>query len=300
MTLRHLEIFVAVCDRMNMTAAAGDLFLSQSAVSQAVAELEAHYGARLFERLSRRLYLTEAGSRLLSYGRHILRMSRDAESELRALSQGGTVRVGASVTIGTCVLPRLTADFLHTSPQCRVEVVEDNTAGIETLLLKDRLDLGLVEGSLTSGDLVGRPFTEDRLVLLCGRGHPLAVRDEVEPQELEGQDFILREMGSGTRRTFETGMARLGLSWREAWTCSNTDTIKAAVAEGLGLSVLSLRAVRAELEAGTLHHLEAEGLTFFRRFQVVHHRHKFLTPAMNDFMTCCFSADNGGVIPWEI
>lgn len=297
MTLRHLEIFVAVCDRMNMTAAAGDLFLSQSAVSQAVAELESHYGVRLFERLSRRLYLTEAGGRLLSYGRHILRMSQDAEGELRALSRGGTVRVGASVTIGTCVLPRLAADFLREYPQCRVEVVEDNTAGVEALLLGDRLDLGLVEGSLTSGDLVGRPFTEDRLVLLCGPEHPLAGRDRVEPGELEGRDFILREVGSGTRRTFETGMARLGLSWREVWTCSNTDTIKAAVMQGLGLSVLSLRAVEAELEAGTLHQLEAEGLSFLRRFQVVHHQHKFLTPAMSGFMACCFSQGEREVRP---
>ena len=109
LTLRHFQIFVAVCDAMNMTAAANSLFISQSAVSQTISELEGHYEVRLFERLSRKLYLTQAGEKLLGYARHIIRMSKDAESEMRALNQNGIIRIGASVTIGASILPKLIA-----------------------------------------------------------------------------------------------------------------------------------------------------------------------------------------------
>lgn len=288
LTLRHFQIFVTVCDKMNMTAAAGVLFMSQSAVSQAIGELESYYDIRLFERLSRKLYLTQAGEKLLGYARHIIRMNMDVENEMRVISRNGAVRVGASVTIGACVLPKLAASFLKGMPGSTVEVIEDNTAKIEQLILNDKLDLGLVEGEVSSPDIINKSFAEDMLVLVCGKNHPFAKRSSVESRELETENFILREVGSGTRKTFEDVMSENALTWRTAWTCNNVDTIKAAVAEELGVSVISKLAIGREVESGLLCSVNINGLSFKRRFKLIYHKNKYLTETMKKFIDFCF------------
>lgn len=288
MTLRHYQIFVAVCDEMNMTAAARILFISQSAVSQAISEMEIYYDVRLFERLSRKLYLTQAGEKLLSYARHIIGVNREAESEMRSLNKNSTLRIGASVTIGACVLPKLAADFKREVPRLAVEVTEDNTAQIEQLIMSDKLDLALVEGDVGLSDIVSRPFTEDVLVLICGKSHPLAKRSSIEPYELETEDFILREVGSGTRKTFENVMNENSLTWKTTWTCNNADTIKMAVTQGLGVSVISQRAVCREIETGILCKVEINNIIFKRRFKLIYHKNKYLTEAMKNFIDFCF------------
>lgn len=288
MTFRHFQIFIAVCEKLNMTAAANSLFMSQPAVSQAIAELEAHYNVRLFERLSKKLYLTHAGEKLLGYARHIMRMNNDAESEMRSLHNNSTLRIGVSVTIGAYVLPKLVSAFKQTLPNVVAEVVEDNTSSIEKLIMNDRLDLGLVEGDITLADMVSKPFAEDKLVLICGNNHPYAKRVAIEPQELARAEFILREIGSGTRSTFEIAMAVSGLTWQATWTCNNTETIKAAVEEGLGVSVMSQRAVTKEVANGTLHIVDIEGLTFKRMFKLIHHKNKYFSETMDRFIAFCF------------
>lgn len=291
MTLRHFQIFTTVCDTMNMTAAANLLYMSQSAVSQAIAELERHYDVCLFERLSRKLYLTEAGETLLGYARHIIRMNVDAENEMRILNQSGKVRVGTSVTIGACVLPSLAAALIKKYPTLSFEVTEDNTVHIEQLILQDKLDIGLVEGDIESPDILCRPFSEDTLVLICGKSHPFAARRYIEPHELEKENFILREIGSGTRKTFEEVMKQHGLSWTSTWTCNNADTIKAAVAEGIGVSVISGRAVQREVAAGLLCCIEIQGMIFTRQFKLVYHKNKYLTHAMKEFTSFCLKKE---------
>ncbi|MFX3617546.1 MAG: LysR family transcriptional regulator [Sporolactobacillus sp.] len=285
MTFRHLRIFIAVCDTMNMTVAAEHLFMSQPAVSQAISDLEKHYGVRLFERLSRKLYLTQAGRKLLISARQILHMNRHMENEMRNLLEGALIRIGASVTIGAYVLPKLVAHFKSEHTQVQVQVVEDNTTQIEKLILKDQLDLALVEGETTASELVLTPFLEDELILICGTDHPFASLSSVRPEMLQKEAIIIREKGSGTRKTFEDAMAAANLSWRPSWTCNNADTIKMAVAEGLGISVISRRAVAREVAAGWLHIKKVDGLSFKRQFKLIYHQNKYLTEAMTAFIT---------------
>ena len=285
MTLRHYHIFVTVCDTMNMTAAAQLLYMSQPAVSQAIAELERHYGVQLFERLSRKLYLTAAGDRLLGYARHILRMNTEAETEMQALDHDSPIRIGASVTVGTCVLPQLAVHFRALRPAARLEVLENNTAQIENAILHDRVDLGLVEGETASADLVSRAFLNDELLLICSPQHRFAACSAVAPAELAQEALILREPGSGTRRLLEERLAEHGLPCHAAWTCSNTEAIKNAVAAGLGVSVISARAAKAEVHAGVLCQRPVAGISFQRTFRVIYHKNKYLTNSMQAFLT---------------
>jgi len=290
LTLRNLEIFVAVCDVMNMTTAADKLFISQSAISQTISELERHYGVRLFERLSRKLYLTDAGEKLYGYAQHILGMNTDLELAMKTLGEAGSVRLGASVTIATYVLPSLITTFKRSSPALTFTVSGDNTEEIEKKLLADKVDLGLVEGELTAPSLVSTFFSDDDLTLICGTAHRFAALSAVEPRELAGEAFIVREPGSGTRRTFEDVMATHQLPWSALWECNSTDTIKEAVRAGLGIAVLPKIAVQRELRSKTLHALPIKGMDFHRTFKIAYHKNKYLTPALTEFIRFCTDA----------
>lgn len=288
MTFRHLQIFITVCDKLNMTAAAESLFLSQPAVSQAISELEKHFGVRLFERLSKKLYLTKAGNSLLYYARYIIQMNSQAEKEMRLINKRNFIRIGASVTIGAYILPKLILKFKELNSENTVEVIEDNTAKIEELILRDQLDLALVEGETTSPDLIRKSFMEDELVLICGASHRFAAMTSVNPHELETEPFIVREKESGTRKKFEEVMAEKELSWHASWTCNNVDSIKMAVAAGLGVSVISKFAVINEVCSGQLCNKEIDGLHFNRHYKMIYHKDKYLSPAMQRFIKLCY------------
>jgi LysR family transcriptional regulator, transcriptional activator of the cysJI operon len=289
LTLRHFKIFVAVCDTMNMTCAAEALFMSQSAVSQAIAELEKHYDVRLFERLSKKLYLTQAGQKLLSYARHIIRINAEVENDMKSLHENGLIRIGASVTVGAHVLPKLVIQFRRTSPQTGIEVFEDNTEKIENLILHDQIDIGLVEGDSVSPDILNRPFMDDELVLICSANHRFAGLPAVEPHELEKEEFIIREKGSGTRKTFEDMMIANHLTWKVIWTCNNADTIKMAVKEGIGVSVISQLSVKNEVVSGMLCQIAVRGIQFKRQFKFIYHKNKYLTEPMKQFVNLCLT-----------
>ena len=287
MTLRHLNIFITVCESMNMTEAAASLFMSQSAVSQAVSELEKHYGVKLFDRLSRRLYITPAGDKLRNYALHMIRMNADIEKDMKALSISGPLRLGASVTVAAAVLPTLVGTFQKTYSKTDIEVLEDNTAQTEKALLGDKIDIGLVEGEITSPYIYSKSFMDDELVLICGEGHRFVTKGVIQPRELENENFIIREYGSGTRKMFENRMELHGISWRAGWTCNNADSIKAAVAAGIGVSVISKMAVAKEVKAGELFMKKIEGMQFDREFKIVYHKNKYLTKTMCDFIEFC-------------
>lgn len=291
LTLRHFKIFIAVCDAMSMTAAAESLFISQSAVSQAISELERHYDVRLFERLSRKLYLTQAGEKLLNFARHMIRMNADVEKEMKSLHETGTIRIGASVTVGSTVLPQLVSAFRQATPPTAVEVFEDNTEQIEKRLLTDKTDIGLVEGKITSSDILSKPFMDDELVLICGNKHRFSGLSVINPHELEQEDFIIREQGSGTRKTFEDVMTAHQIPWKVTWTCNNADTIKAAVIAGLGVSVISRRAVVKEVNSGELFIPVLKGIRFERKFMIAYHKNKYLTVPMRKFIDLCIHSE---------
>lgn len=289
MTLRHFKIFITVCDTMNMTLAAETLFISQSAVSQAISELEKHYNIRLFERLSKKLYLTQAGQKLLSYAHHMIRMNEEVENDMKILHETGSIRIGASVTVGAYVLPGLVSNFNQLKPKTHIEVFEDNTEKIEKLILVDEIDIGLVEGETTCPDILNIRFMDDELVLICGNSHRFAGLEAVEPHELEQEKFIIREKGSGTRKTFENMMTANSLAWNPIWTCNNVDTIKMAVARGLGISVISRLAVANDVASGLLCQTTVKGIRFKRQFKIIYHKNKYLTESMKQFIEFCLA-----------
>jgi len=289
MTLRHLTIFLAVYDEKNMTAAAEKLHIAQPSISQAVAELESHYNIKLFERLGRKLYITQAGQKLAGYARHILHLHREAEIAMNEITDRGLLRIGASVTVGTCLLHRLIRRFMAINTNTRIYPVVNNTKIIEDMLLLDQLDLGLVEGKVHSPLLAVTPFMKDELVLITAPTHPLAEKKKVNIAELNEREFLVREEGSGTRELFESVMASQGIGWTVAGVYNNAEAIKEAVAEGIAVTVISRMSVQNEVKRKDIAIIEVEGVSFQRQFSVVYHKNKFISPPLERFIQTCFS-----------
>jgi LysR family transcriptional regulator, transcriptional activator of the cysJI operon len=283
MNLRRLKIFLAVCECMNMTRAAEALYMTQPSVSQAISELERELGIRLFERLSHRLYLTEAGRRLQSYARHILNLVEQAHQEITELSHGGRLRVGASLTIGTHLLPQMAACYRTLHPEVELVTLVDNTSVIEALILEDRLDLGLVEGRLNSSDILEKFIQNDDLIIIGAPNHPLIQRSSIQARDLAGEGFIVREDGSGTRELFQSAMRDADIPWRIAGVYNNIEAIKQAARQNLGLGVVPEISIEQELLAGMLIPIRISGLKLTRKFNLIYHRQKYFTKAMLAF-----------------
>lgn len=291
MTFRHLTIFLAVCDARNMTKAAGALHMTQPAVSQAIADLESHYGARLFERLNRKLCITAAGNRLLTYARHIVHLHEQSEEELRRFSALYRVRLGATVTIGSGILLEILREINRRHPDNQVVSLIQNTAVLEKLLLEDALDLALIEGEIHSPDLSATPFLSDALALYAAPQHALAGLRAIAPQALAGERFFVRETGSGSRELFEETLRRHGVSYQAAGVFNNTEAIKRAAAMNLGIGVLSERSVREELARGSLRRLPLVDLTLKRQFSIVCHKNKYISAELEEILSICRAAE---------
>ena len=287
MTIRHLRIFITVADLGSMTAAAKSLYISQPTVSQAITELETHYGIKLFERLSKRLFITQNGSRLLSYARHITSLMNEMEQVIKNSEEIGSMTIGASLTIGECLLPALISTFSKKHPNFQVNAIIKNTLDIENLVALNIVDLAVVEGVVHSTDIITEPFENDELALVCGKEHPFYNVKTVSPSELANINFIVREKGSGTRELFENAMSANEIQWRPSWECSGSDIIKSAALNGIGVAVISRRLVQHELKKGLLHAFQIDGLELKRKFSIAYHKNKYLTESMQAFMSLC-------------
>ncbi len=286
MTLRHFEVFVAVYDGGGMSAAARTLNVAQPAISQTIKELERGYGVLLFERLSKRLRPTAAADRLAQHARHLLGQYRELERGLLASRERPLIRVGASATVGAYLLPGIVASFAVKRPDVRVAATIGNTAAIEALILRDELDVAIVEGDVSAAGLLTLTIAEDELVIVSSLTDPLAGTERVGPRDLRGRGFAVRERGSGTRDLFESAMAREGVPWEEVWTSADSESILSAVAAGIGLAAVPRRA--AELRRGSVVAMEAPFLRLTRSFRIVSHKDKFESEALFAFRRACW------------
>ena len=296
MTLRHIHIFLAVCENdCNTTKTARALHLSQPAVSLAIRELEEHYGVALFERFGRRLRISEAGKRFLDYALSIDSLVDDLEKNLRSWDKSGVLRVGASLTIGSRFLPAYVRAFRASRPQLEIRAFVAPSDRLEEKLLRGELDLALVEGIIHSQALVSEPYMEDRLEVVCAKDSSLP--DLLSIEEFRSQPLLLREQGSGTREVFDRTAAQAGFVADPLWESMSTTALIEAAVSGLGVAVVPFRLAENALREGRLRSLQVEGLAFRRSFHVAYHSEKILTPAIRAFIAHCRSFEEGRTDP---
>lgn len=284
MTIRHLRIFIEVVDCGKMSTAASNLFISQPTVSQAIKELEDHYGMLLFERLSKKLFITENGKKLLSYARNVVKQFDDMEELIFDTGYVEKIRLGATITVGECLLSDIRNSFEKANPQVETYAYINNTRIIEDKLLKSELDIGIVEGKIENSDLISIPEVNDFLVLACSTSHPFAKKKRVKLLELANENFAMREEGSGTRELFQRYMENHGMTIKIACEANSTYAIKRAVIENQNLAVISIRLLEKEIKNGQIHAIVNTEYDWDRYFNIVYHKNKYITDEMKSLI----------------
>lgn len=286
MTLDQLRIFIAVAEREHVTRAAGELNLTQSAVSAAVATLEARYDVKLFDRVGRRIELTEVGRLFLAEARAVIARAHAADAMLSDVTglKRGTLALAASQTVGNYWLPPRMQQFRRTYPGIDIRLAIGNTETVARMVRDGVADLGFVEGALKDTDLISAPIDEDELVLVVGaklapaKGHPLT------PARLRELPWVIREAGSGTRALFETALLEAGIQVPElriALEMPSNEAVRAAVESGSGAAVLSRHVVAASLASGRL--VQLDFALPKRQFFMLHHTQRYLSQAAKAF-----------------
>lgn len=298
MTIRHMKIFLSVVENgCNTTRAAQALHMTQPAVSLAVRELEQYYGVTLFDRMGRRLKITEAGGRFREYTAHILQLFDDMEKGMRDWDSFGLLRIGASITIGSQFLPGYVKAFYNRYPGTEIQALIEPSESLEQKIMDNNLDFALIEGAVHTSALISEEYMEDHLVVICPANEEFSHRKVLTPAEFRQQKFLLRERGSGTREVFDGVTEAAGFTISPAWEAMSTTALVNAVINGLGIAVLPFRMVKGPIERGLVTTVRVEGLDFRRRFHIVYHREKFLTAAAKAFMELCRNYETDYPLP---
>ena len=193
MTLRHLKIFIEVVETGKMSAAAKNLYIAQPSVSQAVHELETHYRTLLFKRYSKKLFITDSGRLLYTYAKQLAAQFDRMEENMLTKKRREKFRIRATISVGGSILSPVVKRFRQEFPDLDVYAFVGNTQEIEVRLLNMDLDAGIIEGFVKSADLITVPLLEDPMVLACSADHPLAGRSVLHIEDLQGQEFVIRE-----------------------------------------------------------------------------------------------------------
>ncbi|WP_329846124.1 LysR substrate-binding domain-containing protein [Stenotrophomonas sepilia] len=281
LTLRQLQVFVAIADHGSTTAAGQAIALSQSASSAALQELEAHFGTPLFDRIGRRLALNGHGRALLEPARTLLVNAADLERQLAAggdPSQGAPLRLvlAASTTIGNYLLPPRIAELLRHAPQAEVDLRIDNSAGVVAAVQRLDVDAGLIEGPCHERGLQVTAWQQDPLVIVGAADVP----PRWSLDELRRARWLLREPGSGTREAVEQALLPHLRGFAQTLQLGNTEAIKQAAIAGLGLACLSRHALEEPLALGRLRVLETPLPPLQRTLWLVRHPGKQWLPGL--------------------
>ena len=298
MTLRHLKIFSTVCqENCNTTRAAEKLHMTQPAISLAIKELEEYYSVVLFDRVGRRLHLTEAGNQLLQYATSISALFTEMEDCLLDWRNSAKLRVGASVTIGSLFLPFYVKSFLEIHPNADIRVLVAPSMELEEKILTGDLDFALTEGTVHHSNLHTESYLEDYLTIICAADRGYHHGQVLTQAEFKKQRILLREQGSGTRDLFDHVTEAAGFSISPTWEAISTTALLHAAMNGLGMAVLPHRLVSRPIEEGKVVAIKVEGLTFRRTFSIVYHPSKYLTNMAKEFISLCREYEEDYPIP---
>ena len=289
MDLRRLEIFAKVAELGSFSRAAEALFLTQPTVSEHVRALEDELGVQLLDRLGRGTTPTRAGQLLLGYARRLLALAHEARQAIDQFQgrMSGQLIVGGSTIPGEYLLPVLIGRFKAKYPDISISLVIGSSREVTGWVEEGRVEVGVVGARATSRALDSRDLMPDELVVIVPADHPWRSRTTVTLADIQGQPLILRERGSGTRQALELALGEVGLdlsAFRLAGEMGSTQAIKQAVRAGIGISLISKRAVEDECRASLLFCLEVQDLRIARAFSLVTHRDRTRSPLAQAFV----------------
>jgi DNA-binding transcriptional LysR family regulator len=287
--LRRLEVFAKVAELGSFSRAAEALFLTQPTVSEHVRALEDELGLALLDRLGRGAVPTPAGQLLLGYARRILALAREARQAIEQFQgrMSGLLTVGGSTIPGEYVLPALIGAFKAKYPEILISLLVGSSRQVSEWVEEGHVELGVVGARPASRSLQARELMADELVVVIPAGHAWAGLDTVTLADVKTQPLVLRERGSGSREALERALGDVGADlsgFRIAGEMGSTQAVKQAVRAGVGIALISKRAVADECRAGLVTCLKIADLKVARAFFLVTHRDRTRSPLAQAFL----------------
>ncbi|MBP1156108.1 MULTISPECIES: selenium metabolism-associated LysR family transcriptional regulator [unclassified Paenibacillus] len=290
LNFHQLHIFYTVAEKGSFSHAAQALHMTQPAVTMQVQSLEDYFGTKLFIRSTKRVELTEAGRTLLPFASRSIELMKETDVSMSKFTHmlEGRLHLGASLTVGEYILPRLLGPFSAEYPNISVSMKVNNTKQILEEVLNHQLTFGLVEAEVKHPDVHTEAVLSDELKLIVPRNHPLASRERIPLEEMLKYPFVLREQGSGTRKVMEEELARAGCDvsmLKIVMELGSTGAVKSAVEAELGISILSQSSLKHEAALGVLNVKEVDGICFSRSFYAIYLSSTLLPISAVTFMT---------------
>lgn len=290
MTFEQLAIFVAVAEREHLTKAAAAIHLTPSAVSASIRNLEQHYGVELFHRIGRRIELTATGHIFLDEARTLLARSRSVELMLSELGgmQRGSLNVFASQTIASYWLPPRLMAFHNNFPGIELQLTIGNTRTVADAVITGEADIGFVEGELDEPALAASIVAHDELVVVVGPTHPWAGRQALTADDIKDGQWVMREVGSGTRSAFEETLSDMGIkadALNIVLVLPSNESILCALLAGSGVATVSRLAAQQYIESGKL--CEVNFPAPAREFRLLKHRERHASKAALTLLDIC-------------
>ncbi|MCR5654392.1 MAG: LysR family transcriptional regulator [Lachnospiraceae bacterium] len=287
MTIRHLKLFLEVYKTMNITKAAENVNMTQPTVTRAIQELEEHYGMKFFDRINRRLSATEAGNKFYSYAGKTIEAFEHMESSMSEWHQKEVIRIGATISIGSVLIPQIVNTFKKRHPDVLIKISVDNCEHLQQLLYDNQLDFALLEGFVPGEHIYYEAFTEDELVLLLQPNDERCKKKVISFEELADDAFLLREKGSVGRNYVDVLFSSHGLPLDPVMESVSVHTIVNAVHSGLGISIVPKNLVKHSITSGFVGSCEIEDVNMVRKNYIVWHEGKYITDTMHELMELC-------------
>jgi DNA-binding transcriptional LysR family regulator len=287
MNLNQVQVFCTVAKHLSYSMAAEELFITQPAVSQQVKALERQLNVKLFERVGNKLFLTEAGERILPHSQALLTSRAEMEQTLAMLrgSGRGRLALGANTTGGMYVAPAIVRALRDLSPEVEATLQIETTNRILERVMQNMIDVAIVTGPVEDRRFALRDLCQDEVYLIVSPSHPFAGRASVSPAEVAGEDFAVPEPGSRTRMLIEQSFAERGHKLRVTMQLPGTEAVKKAVESNLAVAMVSRYSVPRELALGVLARVPIDGLVLERPIHILHRKGKHLSPLARRFLT---------------
>lgn len=238
MTLRHLQAYIAVYQKENITAAAQELHISQPSVSLIIKELEEEFGLQLFDRTTKRLRVTSEGRLFYDHAVRIMTQVERMTNAMQRVQTSQSLYLAVGISVGRLLMPKLCKQFMLQYPEIDLQVKVYPSIHVEQFLLEGSADFAILENTSVGRDLIQIPVERSPLVVIAAADHPLAHKKDVTLNEIASYNLLLREKGSDTRDSVDAAFAKINIIPEPIWESHSTLALLNAVSEGLGISIL--------------------------------------------------------------
>lgn len=275
MTIRHLKVFITVCETGNMSRAAKILHIAQPAVSYTISELERLSSAKLFERVNRKLAISDFGKELLPKARAALESFEEFERLAKRGAREESVKIGASITIGKTIIPKILSEIKKLYPAAAPFVSINSTKVIADLVANGKLDFALVEGNVDFPPLASLELSGDKLIAACSKD--FHAPKKCSATELAAFPLLLREVGGVSRELMENLFEKLSIPFSPFIESSSTDALLSAAKSGLGIVILPSVLLESSIDSGELREIEIIDAVLERKYYLIRNKNRTLS-----------------------